>query len=84
MSGIRHTMGDGPWHLCGRCDLKAKIADMKWQRGILLSPECVDVHLIGDREPAIALVLTDGKEELVPVPKLRNPEIYQEAEDFIL
>jgi len=30
--------------------------------------------LLGTREPAIALVLEDGKEELAPVEKLRHPD----------
>jgi hypothetical protein len=39
---------------------------------------------LGQREVAIAEVLGDGKEELAPVEKLRNPSAYEEAEDFIL
>jgi len=84
MSGIKHTFNQGAWRYCGRCDRKCKIRDMKWQRGILLCTEtCVDRHLIGDREIGIALVLTDGKEELVPPEKLRNPDLHEDAEDFI-
>ena len=84
MTGIQHTFNDGAWRYCGRCDRKYKIRDMTWQRGVLLCDPCVDVRLIGTREIGIALVLTDGKEELVPVSKLRNPDDYQDAEDFIL
>jgi len=39
---------------------------------------------LGQREIGIAEVLGDGKEELAPVEKLRNPSAYEEAEDFIL
>lgn len=83
----RHTYLTGPWHLCSRCDTRQKIAEMKWQRGLLLCDECYDTGpfpLVGQREPAIANVLTDGKEELAPVDKLRNPDIFEESEDFII
>ena len=84
MSGIMHTLNDGAWIYCRRCDRKVKARDGKWQRGVLLCPPCVDVHLLGYREPGIALVLSDGKQELVPVPILRDPDQFEEAEDFIL
>jgi hypothetical protein len=67
-----------------RCDAKRKIADCRWQRGLLLGPECFDVKLLGDREPRIASVLTDGKLELVPVEKLRNPDHFAVEEDFLI
>jgi len=67
-----------------RCDKKTKIADAKWQRGLLLGPECVDKKLLGEREPKIAAVLTDGKMELVPVEKLRNPDHFAVEEDFLI
>ena len=82
--GIRHTYLTGPWHYCFRCDHKTKIADMQWQRGLLLCPTCVDQKLLGDREIAISSVLEDGKEELAPVEKLRYPYEYTETEDFIV
>jgi hypothetical protein len=83
----RHTYLTGPWHYCARCDTRQKVHDMKWQRGLLLCDECYDTGvfpLVGQREPAIANVLTDGKEELAPVDKLRNPDIFEESEDFII
>lgn len=82
--GLRHTQNQGPWTYCMRCDKKVKIAKCTWQRGLLLGPECVDVKLLGDREPKIAAVLTDGKEEYVPVEKLRNPDLFNEEEDFLI
>jgi len=83
-TGLRHTWLTGPWTYCMRCDKKVKIAACTWQRGLLLGPECVDVKLLGDREPKIAEVLGDGKEELVPVEKLRNPDHFQVEEDFLI
>jgi hypothetical protein len=82
--GLRHTYLTGAWHYCARCDVKTKIDDMEWQRGLLLCPSCVDKKLIGDREIAISEILNDGKEELVPVEKLRLPYEYTETEDFIV
>lgn len=79
---LRHTYLTGAWHYCGRCDEKCKIADMTWQRGVLLCPECVDKKLLGDRELAIAQVLNDGKEELAPVEKLRHPTQSNHTEEF--
>ena len=58
---------------------------MKWQRGLLLcQAHCVDTELLGQRDVRIAGVLTDGKEEYAPVPKLRNPDTFMPDEDFIL
>jgi hypothetical protein len=61
---------------------------MKWERGLLLGPECQDSNsslgLLGERDIRIAQVLTDGKEELVPVEKLRNPDFAEEVEDFLI
>lgn len=87
-TGIRHTLLKGPWHYCDRCDRKTKIADMKWERGLLLCPKCQDsnsaLELLGERDVKIAQVLTDGKEEYVPVDKLQNPDFAEEVEDFLV
>ena len=86
--GRRHTYLKGPWHNCGICDFPCKIAEMTWQRGVLRCPDCVEkpqprpFPLLGQREIAIAAVLEDGKEELAPVEKLRNPDVYTAEEDF--
>jgi len=46
---------------------------------------CFDAWpLLGQREIGIDEVLTDGKQELVPVEKLRNPDEYETEEDFTL
>lgn len=87
-SGLRHTYWTGPWHYCDRCDKKVKIALCKWEFGLLLGPECQDSHgnpgLLGQRDVKIAQVLTDGKEEFVPVEKLRHPDFAEEVEDFLI
>lgn len=86
--GLRHTHLTGPWHYCDRCDKKVKIAVCKWERGLLLGPECQDSHgtpgLLGTREPKIAAVLTDGKEEFVPVEKVRYPDFQEDFDDFLV
>jgi hypothetical protein len=86
--GLRHTFWTGPWHYCDRCDKKTKIALMKWERGLLLGPECQDSNalpgLLGERDVRIAQVLTDGKEEFVPVEKIRHPAFAEEVEDFLV
>jgi hypothetical protein len=73
-NGIRHTWLTGPWHDCGICDRKTKLNTMTWQRGVLRCQKCVDKKLLGQRDVQIAEVLTDGKEEFVPAPKLRFPD----------
>ena len=83
--GIRRTFWTGPWRDCARCDRKTKIADMRWQRGKLLCDKCFDSWpLLGQREVRIQETLSDGKEELAPVEKLRDPTAFQEPEDFAL
>jgi len=85
MEGLRRSFLVGPWHYCGRCDRKTHISDMTWQRGVLLcNMFCKDDELLGQRDVKIAQVLTDGKEEYVPVPKLRNPDNFIEEEDFVI
>jgi hypothetical protein len=84
MSELRHTYLQGPWYYCGVTDEKVKVADAQWQRGVLKCPAAVDKMLLGDRERQIELVLEDGKEELAPVEKLRQPFEYTETEDFSL
>lgn len=83
-NGPKHTFLQGPWHYCGICYWKSKLAKMKWQRGVLRCPECQDKKLLGEREPKIAAVLTDGKEEYVPADKLRRPDHSEAADDFII
>lgn len=83
--GPKHTFWQGPWRNCSRCDWKTKIADMRWQRGLLLCPSCFDSWpLLGQREIGIDRVLSDGKEEMAPVEKLRNPTEMEQPEDFVL
>ena len=86
--GLRHTWLTGPWHYCDRCDKKTKIADMKWERGLLLGPECQDTNaipgLLGERDIKIAQVLTDGAEEFAPVEKLRHPDFEETVEEFLV
>jgi hypothetical protein len=86
----KHSFWSGPWHYCDRCDFKCKIADMQWERGLLVCPRCQDSNgnpgLLGERDIKIAQVLTDGKEEneLAPVDKLRNPDFAEDVEDFLV
>ncbi len=88
--GLRHTHLTGPWHYCDRCDKKTKISLMKWERGLLLGPECQDSNsklgLLGERDVRIAQVLTDGKgeNEFAPVEKIRHPDFAEEVEDFLV
>lgn len=69
-----HTFNQGAWHNCMRCDRKWKVAGEQWQRGLLLCPTCYDSgFLLGQREQAINLILTDGKVEFKVAEKLREP-----------
>lgn len=71
----------GPWHDCDRCTFKWHIAELEWQRGLLLCPYCVDygnngVPLIGQREAMIAQAIQTfnlpDSTELQPDPKLTD------------
>jgi len=61
---------------------------MKWERGLLLCTHCQDsmgtIGLLGERDIKIAQVLEDGKEELAPVEKLRNPVFEETGDDFLI
>ena len=83
---LPHTYLEGAWGTCARCYYRYKIdSEMEWQRGKLLcKANCIDKMLLGDREVAIAAVLEDGKEELAPVEKLRQPFEYTETEEFAI
>ena len=89
-TGLRHTHLTGPWRYCARCDSKTKIAIMKWERGLLLCPKCQDSNatrgpgLLGVRDVKIDMVLADGKEEFVPVEKIRHPDFQEDIEEFLV
>ncbi len=78
-----HTFNKGAWHYCMRCDIKWKLSGMQWQRGLLLCPACVDPWpLEGQREEAIALVLSDGKVDFDVDPKLKDPVV--DSDDLLI
>lgn len=78
-----HTFNRGPWHFCMRCAIKCKLADMEWQRGLLLCKVCWDPYpLLGQREQAIMEVLTDGKVDFQVSPKLMEPVV--DSDDLML
>ena len=82
--GRRKTNFD-PAHYCARCGRKYYMSELEWQRGKLLCRDtCTDKLLVGDREAEIALVLGDGKEELAPDPKLREPDVITLNDDIFL
>lgn len=81
--GRRCTNFD-PWHYCARCDKKKLMSELRWQRGKILCDECFDKKLIGDREIQINQVLTDGQVELVPDPKLQEPDSVTINDDIFI
>lgn len=75
----RRSKLDNPWHYCARCGTKTHIKEMVWQRGLLLctTKDCVDTGeypLVGQREAAIAHALEVPTQELMPDPKLTEPQ----------
>jgi predicted nucleic acid-binding Zn-ribbon protein len=80
----------GPWHICSRCGTRFHIADMDWQRGLLLCRQyCFDTAksgrpLIGQVEMAISQVFTNPSNELMPDPKLTNPDQIQSSMEDII
>lgn len=69
----------GPYHFCARCGSRVHIAEMQWQRGLLLCEkwDCIDTGLYpltGQREAAIAHKLEPPTMELQPDPKLVTPQ----------
>lgn len=80
----------GPWHYCARCVDKTHIAEMQWQRGLLLCPICVDygndgVPLTGQREAMIQAAFDYPSMELEPDPKLtESSEISSSMEEELI
>ena len=73
-----HTQGQGPWHLCARCDRKAKLEnELQWQRGLLLCYDCYDKRVLGTYDAEVAQVMATliDNPDLIPSPKLTNPVI---------
>jgi hypothetical protein len=63
------------YHRCQRCDTRQPFSKLKWQNGILVctTENCVDTHIIGSRDIAVARALAVYRHELEPDPKLVNP-----------
>lgn len=79
----------GPYHLCGRCDDRTHLSEMKWQRGVLVCNECFDTGIFplpGQREAAVANALDDSSssDELMPNPKLVEPQEQSASNDDII
>ncbi len=73
-----HTKGQGPWHLCSRCDRKTKLdSELEWQLGLLLCEDCYDNKIFGtyDAEVASIVATIDQNPDLTPSTKLTNPDI---------
>lgn len=78
----KRSFHDEPWHFCSRCGTRYHLSQLEWQRGLLLcrgTPEnCYDTGndgypLIGQREMAITAVFEVPTQELMPWPKLTDP-----------
>lgn len=84
-----HTLNEGAWHYCARCERKIKLdAEARWQYGKLLCNDCYDKFpvLIGSIEARQASVLQTIVQtpDLRPNEKLTNPTIVEESEDILL
>ena len=78
----------GPYHYCGRCGERRHLAEMTWQRGVLVckSSNCIDYGvdaLVGEREVAIIKAFEVPTHELEPDPKLTDPGIETSGDDLI-
>ena len=82
-----HTLAKGPWHLCGRCDRRAKLeGELQWQRGMLLCYDCFDTKVIGEYDQAVAQVMATliDSPDLRPSEKLTNPTIETADQDIFI
>lgn len=83
----KRSFHQGPWHQCSRCGNTYHLADMDWQRGLLLCrANCYDTGtnpLIGQREQQIIRAFETPTHELEPDPKLTNPDIGVAGGDLI-
>ncbi len=63
------------YHICQRCGLRQKLADMRWQNGVLVcyNSNCVDTAIIGSRDINVARQVQVWRHELEPDKKLVNP-----------
>ena len=87
----RRQFKTGSYHYCARCGSRVPIADMQWQRGLLVCNntewDCLDTGtnaLIGQREANIARVLEIPSTELMPDPKLTQPTDASDTDDEII
>lgn len=78
----------GPYHYCGRCGERRHLAEMSWQRGVLVckTSNCIDTGvnpLIGEREVQIIKAFEVPSRELEPNPKLTDSGIETSGDDLI-
>lgn len=84
-----HTLNQGAWHYCGRCERKTKLdTELQWQYGILLCFDCIDMYpvLIGAIEQQQNKVLEQIVQapDLRPNEKLTHPTVQVESDDIFL
>lgn len=86
----RRSFHVGPYHYCARCGSRYHIADLEWQRGLLIcrgtKENCYDTGndgypLVGQREMAITAIFLNPSEELMPDPKLTDTTIIEASMD---
>lgn len=63
------------YHTCQRCGLRQKLADCRWQNGILVcsNSKCVDTAIIGSRDINVARAVAINRHEFEPDRKLVEP-----------
>jgi hypothetical protein len=71
----RRSWRTSPYHYDSRYGDRLPLADMVWQRGLLLDVNDLDTALIGDREQQIIKVFQAPSSEMQADPKLQQPII---------
>lgn len=81
------SRGENVYHFCMRCGLRQPLAQMVWQRGLLVckSTNCIDRWVVGFRELAVAKALAGiaNTTEAQPVQKLTEPALAADDEEQI-
>ena len=79
---------DGAWWYCIRSGIRSNLNEMIWEQGMLVAPQFSDAlaggafGLLGSRDADIARRIAQNTSDLMPHPKLSEPNLPDEQVEF--